>query len=91
MKIIKAIKLTEGNIQEIWECPAVYRISKLQFDPINDMGGYLEADELPHTQIWLLGFKFPCATDGGYIVMDDHGYWRYLKDDEYAKLNQADI
>lgn len=90
MKIVKAIELTEDNIQQIWECPAVYRISKAQLDPINCIGdGNLGKDE-PETSVFVQGFTLPCGANGGYLIQDEKGYWRYLKADEYAKLKQTD-
>lgn len=91
MEIIKAIKLTEDNIQEIWECPAVYRISKLQLDLLNGVKRGLEKDDRPFTQIWITGSEFPCATRDGYLVLDELGYWRFLSSEDYQELSKGNM
>lgn len=88
MKIIKQIKLSEDNIQEIMDCPVVYRISKLEIDPNENkgIGSNLGMERKPHILIFVQGFELPCGLRG-YLVEDENGYWRYLKDEELEKLN----
>lgn len=88
MKIIKSIKLSLDNIKEIIECPVVYRVSKIEIDPlINDGDSNLKKIEKPHICIFVQGFKCPCRlNDCGYLVQDTNGYWRYLGEIEFATL-----
>lgn len=88
MKIVKKIRLSEDNIQEIMRCPVVYRISKLELEPDEqeNIGSNLGMKESPTILIFVQGFQLPCGLQG-YLVEDANGYWRYLKDEELEKLN----
>ncbi len=88
MKIVKAIKLADDNMQEIWDCPVVYKVSKLELEADDEaLSGNLGTTETPRTLVFVQGFKLPCATIGGYLAQDDKGYWRYLKQEEFEELN----
>lgn len=87
MKIIKSIRLSEDNIQEIMDCPVVYRISKLELEPENQetIGSNLRTREKPTICIFVQGFKKPCGFHG-YLVEDANGYWRCISDEDFEKL-----
>lgn len=88
MKIVKKIRLSEDNIQEIMRCPVVYRISKLELEPDEqeNIGSNLGMKESPTILIFVQGFQLPCSLQG-YLVEDVNGYWRYLRDKELEELN----
>lgn len=87
MKIVKEIKLSLDNIKEVIECPAVYRISKIEIDPLMSDNANLGKSDSPHICAFVQGFKRPCNLNGcGYLVLDANGYWRYLGEIEYATL-----
>ncbi len=83
MKIVKSIRLSEDNIQEIMDCPVVYRISKLELEPEmqETIGSNLRVQEKPTIRIYVQGFKNPCGMYG-YLVEDANGYWRKISDEE---------
>lgn len=91
MKIVKAIQLSDDNLQEIMECPVVYRISKLELDPIDQRmsHGNLGAKEKPTILVFVQGFELPCGINTGFLVQDEKGYWRFLKTKELEELNNA--
>lgn len=90
MKIVKTIKLSEYNLQEIMECPVVYRISKLELDPENQFSrGNLGTKEKPTILIFVQGFELPCGIDTGFLAQDENGYWRFLNTKEFEELNDA--
>lgn len=84
MKIVKSIRLSEDNIQEIMDCPVVYRISKLELEPEQQevVGSNLRMQEKPTIRIFVQGFKHPCGLNG-YLVEDTNGYWRHISDEEF--------
>ncbi len=89
MKIVKTIKLSDDNVQEIMECPVVYRISKFELEPENQeiIGSDLGAKDKPSTLVYVQGFSKPCLAKGGYLAQDDRGYWRYLTQKDLEELN----
>lgn len=91
MKIVKSIRLSEYNIQEIMDCPVVYRISKLELEPEQQevIGSNLRMQEKPTICIFVQGFKHPCGLNG-YLVEDTNGYWRHVSDEEF-KESEKDI
>lgn len=84
MKIVKSIILSEDNIQEIIDCPVVYRISKLELEPDQQevVGSNLRMQEKTTIRIFVQGFKHPCGLNG-YLVEDTNGYWRHVSDEEF--------
>lgn len=84
MKIVKSIILSEDNIQEIMDCPVVYRISKLELEPDQQevVGSNLRMQEKTTIRIFVQGFKHPCGLNG-YLVEDTNGYWRHVSDEEF--------
>lgn len=84
MKIVKSIRLSEDNIQEIMDCPVVYRISKFELEPENQetIGSNLRVQEKPTICIFVQGFKNPCGLYG-YLVEDTNCYWRHVSDEEF--------
>lgn len=84
MKLAKSIRLSEDNIQEIMDCPVVYRISKLELEPEQQevVGSNLRMQEKPTIHIFVQGFKHPCGLNG-YLVEDTNGYWRHVSDEEF--------
>lgn len=87
MKIKRIIKLSADNIQEIMECPVVYRISKLELEPQEQeiIGSNLRLQEKPTIRIYVQGFRLPLGMQGN-LVEDDAGYWRWLSDGELTHL-----
>lgn len=79
--------MSEDNIQEIMDCPVVYRISKLELEPENQetIGSNLRTQEKPTIFIFVQGFKKPCGFHG-YLVEDTNGYWRCIGDEDFEKL-----
>lgn len=96
MKIVKSIILSEDNIQEIIDCPVVYRISKLELEPDQQevVGSNLRMQEKTTIRIFVQGFKHPCGLNG-YLVEDTNGYWRHVSDEEFndtdKELSALDI
>lgn len=91
MNIVKTIKLSDDNLQEIMECPVVYRISKLELEPTNQelIGSDLGTKEKPSLVAYVQGFRKPCLLKEGYLAQDDKGYWRCLSKNELEELNDA--
>lgn len=90
MQIVKSIKLSEDNIQEIIDCPVVYRISKLELEPDmqDTIGSNLRVQEKPTICIYVQGFKRPCGVHG-YLVEDTNGYWRCISDEDFERLSNS--
>lgn len=81
MKIVKSIRLSEDNIQEIMDCPVVYKITKKNFDPaINDEPSCnLNLYRKPSIIIYLVGCKETYKIDGkSCLYLTEDGYWRCL-------------
>ncbi len=83
MKLLKAIRLSADNIQEIMDCPAVYRIAKAEFDPANeDADANLNTLIKPTIDVYVQGFKKPCEADGdNHLFAAEDGIWRCLPKD----------
>lgn len=80
MKIVKSIRLSEDNIQEIMDCPVVYRISKLELEPKGEIADANLCTQLkPTILVYVQGYKEPCKANGDnhLFVMED-GIWRCL-------------
>lgn len=90
--IVKSIRLSEDNIQEIMNCPVVYRISKLELEPEmqDSIGSNLRTQEKPAICIFVQGFKRPCGLHG-YLVEDTNGYWRCVSEAEYTVLSASGV
>lgn len=77
IKARKAIEIKAENIAELWSCPYVCKIERLEYCTFEDeeRGQSIssEIDE-PHFALFLLGYKLP-AVDG-YLIQDVHGLWR---------------
>ncbi len=65
------------------DCPVVYRISKLEFDPANaDADANLYTQKKPSVRVYVQGYKEPCVADGNnYLFVTDDGIWRCLQKD----------
>lgn len=79
MKVLKAIEIKPENIAELWTCPYVTKIERMEYETWADeeKDFYIsEQTEEPHFGLYLLGHKQPAC--GGYLVQDVHGLWRVV-------------
>lgn len=67
MKIVKAIEISQDNVQEIWDCPAVDRIERIRREKYDSLDNDI--------MLVLVNGHENYTAPGWFLVQDDKGEW----------------
>ena len=67
MKIVKAIKISQHNVQEIWNCPVVERIERIRMEKMSN----IENDTM---LVFVQGHR-DYTREGWFLVKNEKGEW----------------
>lgn len=70
MKIVKTIEISEDNVQEVFDCPAVDSIERIRMEKCDS----LDKDIM---LVFVNGHKDYTAV-GWFLVQDDKGQWHTM-------------
>lgn len=91
MKILKSILLSEDNIQEIWNCPAVCRLTKVQLDASEPVCS-TDWESKPVYSVTFNGWGRVALlkerAEADYLILDEKGFWSWLRRADYEYLIQ---
>lgn len=88
MKVSEVIEIKDDNVTSVFNCPAVYKISKLELDAHEGREyGHLPPNrQKPTMAVWLMGHSNP-ATTGQFLVLDENGLWRCFTKSEMQECS----